>query len=590
MTGFSRSHISHIALAIAASMLFPGCTGTYKKWSDHEVFGILKHKSSLVPNADDSLLCITPPNAIGLEKLKKNLKTEEFLGDSAKIEKNARVITLADSLGYAVERNRAYLSLKETVYLTTLDLTLARHEFGVIPYAAGSGAQVYKNSEHTVITAPAVPAVPATATTPGTPAIPAQTVNKWITDHTQTATGSVGFSALGRAGTKLAADLTSDFFQFIGPGSKGLHNSRLGVSLMQPVLRGAGVLSAYEPVTQAERDVLYNVRTFTQYRKTFAIDTATQFYQTLQSRDEVKNSFTVYRKFNQMITEQAALVDATRPGRTKSALGLLRQAELTYHRRWITAIKTYEENLDDLKIQLGVPVTEPIILDQAELDKLTLIDPAGTMDEAMATALDSRLDLWNAKDTLEDAKRHVKVAEQDCLPGLGLSGKYNLVGDKDDDGLTLNRKRRDYSVGLDLDLHLDQKPSRNKLREAQIEQQRAERLLDLAQENVRKEIRASWRNLQLARKQYDLAQEALKLSEGRMELEQALYAADRGTSRDLIDAQTALIDARNQITAALVSHTIARIQLYKDMGVLFIRKDGAWADVLKKESPKGNKP
>ena len=596
MIGFSRSHIFHLSVAFVTSLMLVGCTGVYKKWSDREVFGILNKKSAGVPNADDSLLSITPPNAIGLDKLKKNLKTEEFLGKSAKIESNARVLNLADSLSYSVERNRAYLGEKETVYLGALDLTLTRQQFALIPSAGGSGSHQYQNVERTVEVAPAVPAVapvPATATTPaipGSPAIPAQTINTWVTEHTLVASGGVGFSALGRAGTRIAADLVTDFTKFVTGGAQGVNNSRLAVTLAQPFLRGAGSLVVAEPLRQHERDVLYSIRNFTQYRKIFAVDTATKFYQTLQSRDTVKNSYTVYRSFQKMLAAQEALVDATRPGRTKSALGLLRQAELNYHRRWITAIKDYEENLDNLKIHLGIPVTEPIILDQAEFDKLSLIDPVGTLDEAIAAALEARLDIWNARDALEDAKRHVKVAEQDCLPGLDLLGNYNVVGDKDDDGLALNRKRRDFSVGLNVDLHLNQKPSRNVLRQAQIEQQRAERLLELAEETVRKEIRTAWRNLQVAREQYDLAQDALKLGEGRMELEQALYAADRGTSRDLIDAQTALVDGRNQTTAALVSHTLARIQLYKDMGVLFIRKDGSWADVLKNESPKGNKP
>ena len=577
MQGFLCSQFSKISVAIATASVLAGCTGAYKKWSDREVFGILHHKSSKVPNADDSLLSITPPTVANLDKLKRNLKTEEFLGTSARIESGARVISLPDALGYAVERNRIYLGEKESVYLSALDLTLARHQFALIPSAGGSGTHTYRDIEKTV-------------TTPAVGGIPAHTVNTWVTEHTLTANGGIGFSALGRAGTRLAADLTTDFIKFVTGGSKGVSNSRLAVSLAQPILRGAGSLVVTEPLTQSERNVLYDIRDFTQYRKTFAIDTATKYYQTLQSRDEVKNAYTVYRSFQRMIGQAEALVEAGKPGRTLSALGLLRQAELNYHRRWIAAIRSYEEDLDELKVHLGVPVTEPFMLDQDELDKLTLIDPAGSLDEAMATALESRLDLWNAKDSLEDAKRHVRVAEQDLLPGLDLRGDYNIAGDKDDSGLSLNSRRRDFSVGLDLDLHLDQKPERNQLRAAQISLQRAERSLELAQENVRKDIRSSWRSLQVARKQYDIAQDSLKLGLRRVEIEQALYAADRGTSRDLIDAQTALIDARNQITAALIAHTLARLQLYKDMGVLFIRKDGGWEDVLKKESPKGTQP
>jgi outer membrane protein TolC len=63
---------------------------------------------------------------------------------------------------------------------------------------------------------------------------------------------------------------------------------------------------------------------------------------------------------------------------------------------------------------------------------------------------------------------------------------------------------------------------------------------------------------------------------------------DRGIARDLIDAQQDLIDARDLRMQALVQHTTARLQLWRDMGVLYISKDGSWEDVLKNEPPKGN--
>lgn len=36
-----------------------------------------------------------------------------------------------------------------------------------------------------------------------------------------------------------------------------------------------------------------------------------------------------------------------------------------------------------------------------------------------------------------------------------------------------------------------------------------------------------------------------------------------------------------------INHNLVRLQLWRDMGILFIEKDGSWVDVLKKEKPKG---
>lgn len=562
MMEFLRPHLIRYSVTIGVVCLLAGCGGTvHKKWADREVFSLLKAKSSRVPNSGNDLLSILPPKAVDLDKMVRNVKLEEFLGDRAVIEKDARVLGLPDALGLGVGHNRTYLGQKESVYLTALDLTLARHQFAPIASGVGSGAYVGNNVEGVV--------------------------NQFTTENTITSNGSIGFAKLTSIGTRIAADLSTDFVRFFTGGIRNVGDSKLAVTLAQPLLRGAGSLSVTEPLTQAERDVLYAIRDFTQYRKTFAIDIASAYYQALQSRDAARNAYVAYRSIKEMLVAQKALVDATRPGKTQSALGLLQQAELNYHRRWISAVKLYEENLDDLKIELAIPVTQPLLLDQNEMDKLELIDPPGTLDEALETAVVTRLDLWNARDARDDALRQVKVAEHDLLPGLDITGAYNVKGDPKSDDLNIDGKRRDFSVGLNLDLHLDQKPGRNVLRAAQIQLQKAERDLELAQETVRKDVRSSWRNLDLARKQYDIAQEGLRISEVRLERERAMFEVDRSSSRDLIDAQQALNDARDQRIAALVNHTIARLQLWKNMGILFIRKDGSWADVLAKETPKG---
>jgi outer membrane protein TolC len=117
-----------------------------------------------------------------------------------------------------------------------------------------------------------------------------------------------------------------------------------------------------------------------------------------------------------------------------------------------------------------------------------------------------------------------------------------------------------------------------------IAQQRAARELDLDEESVRSAIRADWRDLEVARKQYELAQIGILQAQRRLEEETLLLELGQGTTRDLIDAQQDLIEAKDDLTSAIISHTLTRLRLWKDMGVLYIQKDGSWVSVLKKES------
>lgn len=558
-----RQAVPILALGLICAQ--PACTGNFhKKWADREVFGILRSKASKVPNSGDGLFDINPPAPVSLEKLKKNFTAVDFLGPKAFLEQDARVITLADALQFGVEQNRGYQDQKESVYLSALDLTGVRHDFALVPFAKGSGDFLDDRDPVTN-----------------------QKVTTLVNKHTLVSHGDVGFSMLLQTGATLATNLTTDFTRLLTGDLKKTSDSRFAASLTQPLLRGAGLLATTEPLTQSERDVLYAIRDFTQYRKTFAITVTTQYYQTLQARSVARNAFLAYQAFKNMLPEQAELTAANRPGRTLTSLGLLEQAKLSYKRAWLNAIRSYEVALDDLKITIGLPVNQRILLDQKELDKLELIHPSGTLDEALKTALTTRLDLWNERDSVADADRHVRVAKQNLLPTLNAVAKYDARGARDSNGLEIDGRNRHVSAGVDVDLHLDQKPVRNDLRAAQISEQKAHRRLDLAEENVRRDVRASWRNLELARQQYELAQESIQLNTVRLAREESYDAEGRNQARDLIDAQAALIQANDDRISALVTHTIARIQFWKDMGILFIKKDGRWEDVLAKESPRG---
>jgi outer membrane protein TolC len=549
-----------IALSLCVLVL-AGCSPSFfKKSADRETFGILRKKSGFVANADDSLLSITPPGPVTLDSLAQNNKSPEFLGKRAFIEKGARVVSLSDALNYAVHRNRTYLTNKENVYISALGLTQTRQQYGLIFDGGGGGSL----SETQVQSG----------------------VNNFVRTSTLSSDGNVGVSTLTRFGTQIALDLTTDFTRFFTGGIRNFSDSSLGVTLSQPLLRGAGVLAASEPLRQGERNVLYSIRDFTQYRKNFTVAIASQYYQVLGLREAARNRYTAYQTSQGTMERERALAEANI--RTKSGLALIEQTSITYERNWINAIRSYEDALDTFKIALGLPVDEAIVLKPEELKRLQLMNIPGSVDQSMQMALATRLDLYNERDNMQDAVRKVKIAEQNLLPTVNLLTRYNINTPGDNAGLELNPGQRNSSVGLGVDLNLNTKPERNALRLAQITEQRAQRDLELAEENIRNEIRGDWRALDVAATQVELARKGLASAEYRLQIEEALRDEGRGEARDLVDAQTKLIDARDLMVNSLINHVVLRLELWRDMGILYIKKDGSWADVLKQERPKGD--
>jgi outer membrane protein TolC len=612
-------------LFCATAFLCASCTPSFmRKSADNEVQRIFFWKSKAVPNDGTSRLDITPPPPITLNGLAKNANSADFLGNRAQVEMNSRVIPLADALGMAVTHNRTYRDTKESLFLQALDLTLTRNDFAPIFYGTGSagvvnstlqggtssaqtanivasaktqtaatkavtsGDSTTSSSTLPRTTTASASAVPRTTTTSASavPRVLQKQINTLVADNTFTARGSTGVELLTRTGARLAMDFTSDFMKFLTGNLTKTSDSTLVFSLTQPLLRGAGYRATMENLTQSERDLMYAIRDFTQYRKTFAVDITTQYYKVLESRTIARNNHFAYKAFEKILESQTALANNDRI--KLSQLGQIQQASLKFKTLWVTGVRTYEQNLDDLKIALGVPVQEPVILDEKELASLDILDPGLSLEEAAQVAMVTRLDLDNARNSIEDKKRKIKIAEQNLLPQLDIAGGYTVGGRPNSEKVNLDPDRRRFSGGAVLDLRLNKKPDRNDYRSALVQQQKAERDLDLAEENIKAQIRADYRDLDLASKQFEFAETGMKLSQRRLEYEDTLRELGQGTARDLIEAQQDLINATILLTSARISHTIARMKLWRDMGVLFIRKDGTWERVMTKAELSAN--
>jgi hypothetical protein len=60
----------------------------------------------------------------------------------------------------------------------------------------------------------------------------------------------------------------------------------------------------------------------------------------------------------------------------------------------------------------------------------------------------------------------------------------------------------------------------------------------------------------------------VRLAERRVESAKLNLQAGKATIRDVLDAENALVEARNALTAALVNHAISKLELDRDVGTL----------------------
>lgn len=549
------------------SVALTGCTANYyRKSADREAYSTIKGKAGLVPNMD-SRFTIEQTNQFSLDGFPISTNVPDFLGANGAVENGARQLRLEDALGLAVKYSRAYQSSKEDLYLSALSLTLARHAF--TPIFSGGGNAFYNVQTEKAISTE-IDAVTGEEKT--------VVSENLVEQHRVTGDGRVEVGWLIRDVGKITTAFTADFVRFATGDPSLTTSSQIGATFLRPLLRNAGFKREAEDLIQAERKMLYDLRKFTQSRKDFSVRIATAYYGVLGARDTVRNSYLNLQSSRKNAERTRALAQE---GRTTTAdLGRLEQQELSAESTWINAVRNYKQSLDNFKIQLGLSVDAPIVLDDQELEALQIQHPDINVDDSVKVALAARLDYLNTRDEFEDAERRVGLAANQLKPGVDLRAAVSASSNpNENDRFTLPElDRYRWNAGLNIDPGFDRKGERNSYRGALINRNRAARAVVQQEDEIKLEVRDGWRALDQAKRNYEISEIGVKIAERRVEEQNLLAEFGRAKAQDQVDAQNALVDSKNQRTQALVSHTIARLQFWNNMGILYIKDNGQWEE------------
>ncbi len=543
-----------------------GCTAKQARRSaDKEVYRAIALKTPLVTNMEPRFT-LEHTNALVLEGLPEVTVTNDFLGEAAATELGSRVVSLRAALKIAVQHSRDFQNSREQLYLTALSLTLSQHQFAPIFSAGGKGT--YGAQTEQIISLEPNPVT----------GEPEQVTSDNLAEQRNIqASGSAGVSWLIRDIGRISAAFSTDFLRFLTGDPRTVTSSQIGGTFTRPLLRNAAYKTDIENLTQSERDLLYQLRDFVRFRKDFSVRVASAYYSVLGNRDAVRNSFLNFQSSRRAGDRTRALAAEGRT--TQTDLGRIEQQELSAESAWISGIRIYKRALDDFKFQLGIPVGTRIVLDDRELQDLKIRHPDLSVDDAIKIALAARLDYQNARDELEDSGRKVVLAADALKPQLDFVAAGGFVSRPQAGGFVFpDVSRYRYNAGFDLDLPLERKAERNTYRAALIAQQRAARAVEQQRDQIELQVRDSWRTLEQARRTYQISEVGVKLAERRVEEQELLAELGRAKALDQVDAQNSLLSSKDQLTQALVAHTVARLQFWDNMGILYIKENGQWQE------------
>ncbi len=541
----------------------------------------------------DQNLPYTGPESLGSDQLPRidhwpeRAISEAVAGPGLSIEPDKPVIlSLMQALQVAARNSNDYQTQKESVFRAALDLDLERFAF----------RNTFSGYVSSLISADSGGDQPVSGIE---------------------GSAGVGWGKKLMTGADLSAALAVDLAKLLTSGGSSSLGLTADLSVSIPLLRGSGRHIVTEPLTQAERNVIYAIYEFERFKKNFTVGVAQRYLFVLQQMDELRNSEENYRSLITSARRSRKLAQAGRLPEIQVDQAV--QNELRARNRWILSQQELKRRLDSLKSAIGLPPDARIEVDPDDLTQVRAPaektieripgrelarksaeappadaaielappseDDAGPMeiDEAWAIrlALENRLDLRAAAGAVYDAQRQVVVAADGLRAELTLLG-FTTMGERrgiesaTSRNATYRFDKGYYSALLTLDLPFERTPERNAYRERFIDLERVVRDFQALEDQIKLDIKDELRVLLSSRETLKIQAQAVVVAQKRVKSSTLFLEAGRAQIRDLLEAQEALFSAQNALTAAAIGYRIAELKIRSDMGLLEIGEDTLW--------------
>lgn len=455
-------------------------------------------------------------------------------------------VPLRAALRYAAAHARQLQSAKEDLYLAALDLTLERHlwtpQFSTNLQAEFADYGQVRNFDRAMTT---------------------------VAEAAARQRLPLG----GEVTARLVSTLMRDLGAHVTSGETGQFITEANI----PLFRGAGSV-AQESRYRAEREMIYAVRTYERFRRQFAVEVASSYFQIQRNLASIRNAEISRDAFHESFLRAQAFGK-----HDEMTIFEIARVESSYNSARSSvedAIERYAASKDQFKILIGMPVGEPFDVvpqeedeDSKEIEKLL---PDIDEDSAIEVALRFRLDLLNDLDGIDDAKRGVQVAKNAILPELGLSGSMTMSTDPNQkNSMSYNTERTTWRGFVTLTMD-DRMTERNAYRQSLITLRRSERSYEEASERVRADVRSALRQIAQARANREIQIANVSQNDARYDGARQLNRLGRATNQDLVDAQNDLLNARDRLAAAEAQVRTAILEFRLSTDMLRIEDDGAW--------------
>lgn len=438
----------------------------------------------------------------------------------------APTLTLAQAVALALERNFGILSAADGVQAAEHRLGAARADFHptLTP-------RYLRNADGTSITADASQRLP------------------W-------SGGSLTASATLRS-TPLQEPITS-------------HTTDLRVILSQPLMRGFGPNATYFNLTSSRRGRESQERSLELARQRLVIQVTAAFYGVVAQRQLLE----VARQSRLRSDNLARASEARLKIGLVSKLDVFR-AELQASQAQEAQVRTraaLESTLEQFRALLALPPSDPVEPEAAPLPE-TLPAETDPLEVLVTRARESRLDLREVRDQVEDARRSASLARQNLLPQLDLNMGYTRSGFGTTFSNAFDAGDRRFDVFLSASYPFQRSTDKANRAVAELDLLAKERAVRQKEQEVETEVRAAVRELERIRQSVELQRKGVEVAAQQRRLAILRYQRGLASNFDVVDAEGSLVLARSALVGLLTTYKVAQVELLRATGALDVTRE-----------------
>jgi outer membrane protein len=426
-----------------------------------------------------------------------------------------------------------------------------------------------------------------------------------VTSKIETRTADVGLRKLMRTGTRLDIDFLNErldnnarFIQL-----RPQYTPELGFSVVQPLLRDFGWDFSYLVVRAAERTADAAYYQYEADVADFVLQVIVAYWAVVGRREAVEARREAWELAERTVSENQARVDvgllapvsvleAQADAKSREEQLLVAQNDLTIARQRLAQIAFFRPNASFV----------PRTLEPVEAADREDVEP--DVDESLATALKARPEVAASAKGVEVRQLNERITGNQLLPRLDIVGGYSVNGlsgtdrptaigssnlflsDRDVGGCTMlavnvyscpqrdvpapfGGPRRDayrrlttgnfesYNFGVQLEVPIDNATAKARNTRSKIELHQAELNHRQLLSDVTLEVRQAVSDVLTSRQRIDTSRVARELAEENLRNQTKRHEVGMATTKDLLDFQTRLTDARAAEIQSQIDHAIA---------------------------------